>query len=797
MNAIIMYGLAKVKRRRIPNLLLGVCIMVMAALMVNAVIILKELDTIFDRAYEEMDGPQLSCLWNKGTVSPDIVRQYLDQSPENIDYQITENTRTIDYIENGNTKLSNGILLELPETEDQTLQNTPAENGGHILSPVILDSSKAQMPGENEVWITAKTANILGLKSGDTLSLRFADASAKVKVAKIVADPVFGGSSTNVYRMWCGHGRLEDYPAAGNNASSYLEIRFGQYSRQAEKRFIRETEEYFQMPLGNTLYTYEQIKSGYTSVYQMAGGLLCLVSVILAGTVTWLTLFLIKSDMDEDIRNIGICKSLGMTGGQITGAYLISYGMIGAVGAVLGSILGGWMNRQILTKILKDMGIYKVSFAGTGRFCLLVCFLTAAIILTLCLCSVFKVRKLNASNAVRNGTWKTAEPILRARKRPFCEGRNSFELYYAVRGIRNKKLRYLYIAGVSLIFGCLAAVCFGCLNAIENIDKEPETWGFIQTDIYVTSAEDTPVSSIIDELEQDPKIDYSYGVNKIYPKYQAGGFNSWQNMTAEIYELPWNANIEDKSLYGVRPQKENEISIGLALAEKYNLEIGNTMDLFMGGERKTYVITGIFQTLSNHGEIIRMVTDDLDQTKAMDGGYGDYMLVLSDGSDKWDYAEELNEKYNGKFSFIASKSNGENITGILAPAVGTVLAVLLIILLLVTTNLTFLLVRQEQKLIGTLKAVGMTSRQILKIYLWRNCLSAITGNLLGLAVGTFLMPRLLSPYAKQFGLTEFPFAASLSNAASAGILLPACIFLGTYAVVRTIDRISVKELVFE
>ena len=50
MNAIIMYGLAKVKRRRIPNLLLGVCIMVMAALMVNAGIILKELDTIFDRA---------------------------------------------------------------------------------------------------------------------------------------------------------------------------------------------------------------------------------------------------------------------------------------------------------------------------------------------------------------------------------------------------------------------------------------------------------------------------------------------------------------------------------------------------------------------------------------------------------------------------------------------------------------------------------------------------------------------------------------------------------------------------
>jgi len=792
MKAILMCGLAKVKRRKVPNLLLGVCIMFMAALMVNAAIILTELDTIFDRAYEEMNGPQLCCLWSKTAVSPDIVRQYLEDSPEKFDYQITENTRTIDYIEKDGTKLSNGILLELPNTEDQT---------GQMLSPIILDGSKSntslesQMPAKDEVWVTAKTANILRLKVGDTLSLRFADTSVKVKVVKIVTDPVFGGSSTNVYRMWCGPGRLADYPAVMNQAASYLEIRFDQYSRQTERRFIRETEEYFQMPLGNTLYTYEQIKSGYTSVYQMAGGLLCLVSVILAVTVTWLALFLIKNDMDEDIRNIGVYKSLGMTGGQIVGAYLITYGMIGSAGAVLGSILGGWMNRQILTKILKDMGIYQVSFAGIRHYSLLVCLLAAAIILILCFCSVFKIQQLNASHAIKSCAWKASEKIQRVRQCSCYEGQSSFERYYALRGIRNNKLRCLYIAGVSLIFGCLATVCFGCLNAVENIDKEPETWGFIQTDIYVTALEDTPVSSIIDELEQDPRIDYTYGVNKIHPKYQSREGGNWQNMTAEIYQLPWNQNIKDKSLYGARPQKEDEISIGLALAEKYDLEIGNTMDLFTGEDRKIYTITGIFQTLSNHGEIIRMVTDDLDRVKAMDNGFGDYMLVLSDSSDKWDYAEELNDKYNGKFSFIASKSNGENITGILAPAVLTVLAVLLIILVLVTTNLTFLLVRQDHKIIGLLKAVGMTSRQILKIYLWRNCLSAAAGNILGLAVGTFLMPDLLSPYAKQFGLTEFPFASSPAEAAAAGILLPSCIFLGTYVVVRTINRISVKELV--
>ena len=66
-----------------------------------------------------------------------------------------------------------------------------------------------------------------------------------------------------------------------------------------------------------------------------------------------------------------------------------------------------------------------------------------------------------------------------------------------------------------------------------------------------------------------------------------------------------------------------------------------------------------------------------------------------------------------------------------------------------------------------------------------------------IAFGADLTAKEKKEVVKQFGLTEFPFAASLSDAASAGILLPACIFLGTYAVVRTIDRISVKELVFE
>ncbi|MCI8646093.1 MAG: FtsX-like permease family protein [Firmicutes bacterium] len=786
LKVVFMCALSKIKRKRVPNLLLGICIVITTALLVNAFILIRELDTIFDRAYEEMDGPQMCCLWNRETLPPDRIRQYLDGWQENLTYQITEKTKTIDYMEKGGKRLSNGILLELPQTA-----------GRQMLSPKMPDSETPEPPGQNQIWITTKMANILGLKTGDDLVLKLADQAARVRVAKVVSDPVFGSGSTNVYRMWCGFGQLSSFPLSENNAASYLEIQFKEYSPQAERNFISQAEAHFNIPFGDTVYTYDRIKSGYTGPYQMIGAALCLLSVILAGTILALTLFLIRSDMDEDIRTIGIYKSLGMTGRQIAGIYLGCYGMISLAGASAGSILGGQFSKTIIAKVLGDIGLYTFSFGSIWVYQILSGILMLAAVTVLCLCAIFKVRTLNAAHAVRTGSWKIKERRQKESKGAYYGGGASFERYYAVRGMKNRKARYAYIAGAALILGCLSITCLGCLNAVQNIDRDPELWGFIKTDIYVTSQEDTPVSHIIAELEKDPQILYTYGANKITSQYKPAAKETWRSIATEVYQLPWREEVKDRSLWGRHPLRENEIGIGMALAREYGLQVGDSMELVINGKKVQYRITGIFQTLSNYGNVIRMVTKDLDQFVKRSGAYADYMLVLADSARKWESAKELAERYGGKFSFIASKSNGENITGVLAPAVGMMLTVLLIVSLLIAVNLTFLLIRREQKLIGLLKAVGMTSRQIVKIYSWRNGLAALAGNSLGLLLGIWAIPKLLSPYAAALGLSEFPFVNSLAGTAVSFFALPLCILLSTYAVINAIGRVTVKQLVSE
>ena len=172
--------------------------------------------------------------------------------------------------------------------------------------------------------------------------------------------------------------------------------------------------------------------------------------------------------------------------------------------------------------------------------------------LLVCWLSVLKIWKLHASYAIRKGVWQTSK-FRRKEGRNYYSGRLSFTFFYALRGIKNKKLRYGYIAAVSLIFSSLTVLCVGCLNAVSAIDQEPEVWGFIKSDIYVTSVEDIPVSGVIHDLEREPEVDYTYGVNKVYVTYKPSGQDAYKSIMTELYEIPWNEKIKDRSLYGTRP----------------------------------------------------------------------------------------------------------------------------------------------------------------------------------------------------------------------------------------------------
>ncbi len=98
MKAIFLCGFAKLRRKKVQNLLLGICIIIMAVTLLNAFILLGKLGIVFEQAYESMGGPQMCALWSNSTLSPELVQQYMEASPEKPEYLITNKAKILDYI---------------------------------------------------------------------------------------------------------------------------------------------------------------------------------------------------------------------------------------------------------------------------------------------------------------------------------------------------------------------------------------------------------------------------------------------------------------------------------------------------------------------------------------------------------------------------------------------------------------------------------------------------------------------------------------------------------------------------
>lgn len=85
-----------------------------------------------------------------------------------------------------------------------------------------------------------------------------------------------------------------------------------------------------------------------------------------------------------------------------------------------------------------------VSLKGILGYQFFVWLAVSATIVFICFCAVSKIQRLNASYAIRRGNWKTKEISRKKQKNTYYNGKGSFELYYAIKGIWNKKLRDIY-----------------------------------------------------------------------------------------------------------------------------------------------------------------------------------------------------------------------------------------------------------------------------------------------------------------------------------------------------------------
>lgn len=142
------------------------------------------------------------------------------------------------------------------------------------------------------------------------------------------------------------------------------------------------------------------IKTAYIMDMVIAAVLL-LVSVCLILISVVMLRFIIIFTVNQDYKEIGIMKSIGVPNTTIRKLYVVKYLVIAFVGALLGFIAGVPFGKMLLAQVMENIVIRE---GDSGMlFQLAVSVLTAVVITGLAYRSTGKIKKMSPMDAIRSG----------------------------------------------------------------------------------------------------------------------------------------------------------------------------------------------------------------------------------------------------------------------------------------------------------------------------------------------------------------------------------------------------------
>ncbi len=181
--------------------------------------------------------------------------------------------------------------------------------------------------GPPEVSVFQRLKEPLGLKLGDILTFRIFGDEVKVKIGSF-RDYAWRSGSVN-FGFVLSPNAFADFPL------SYLGLLKAVPGQEAEvqQRLVAEFPDLLFLPVSEALETFATILANVTTAVEVIGGLAVVSGVlVLAGAMA--------AGRKQRESDAVVMKVLGATRGDVLRAYLVEYGLLGLLAAVLAALLG-------------------------------------------------------------------------------------------------------------------------------------------------------------------------------------------------------------------------------------------------------------------------------------------------------------------------------------------------------------------------------------------------------------------------------------------------------------------------
>ncbi|MEK8213677.1 ABC transporter permease [Paenibacillus sp. FSL L8-0463] len=607
---------------------------------------------------------------------------------------------------------------------------------------------------KGEIALPMSIQNATGLKLGDKVAIELKGITKTFTVTVFFKDAFMGSDLLSLKRMMIAAEDFADIQKVLPGESLSRQWSFtavpGTNSAMLSADFSKED-----LPI-NFEIEKALVKTSFLTD-QIISAMLFVISVFLI-FIAFLTLrFTIISTLQDDYKEIGVMKAIGFKSSGIRGLYLAKYSGLAVAGCTAGFCISlpltELMSRKISQYIIVPGGI-----AG-----MLVSIASAVVIVavTLLFCSMCmrKINKASPIDAIRQG--HTGERFKASRKIYLHKSKAlPTAMFLALSDVLNRLKSYTALILTFILSTAIIIIPINLTNTIVT----PKFIGYFGTTVadFYTKSEiiEKPVTEVQSELAQltadfrDKGIPVSLSADyTINTKYISDDGLSNRRISGTKTE----PSTDSPYLKGVAPKLKNEIAITSIMSKNFQKGLGENIEMEIDGIRNTFLITGIFQTITNEGYMVRLA-DDFTPLQVAAYQYAGNIKLPED--QKAAVIHEVKQQFSGLEIMSASDLLSVTTGGFMGQLknINTLLTVVMcLITFFITSLFVRLLITKEVQGIALMKSLGFTNGEIRVWQVLRILILMLGSVILGVLLANHLGEVLIGLIFSMFGLTEINF----------------------------------------
>lgn len=662
---------------------------------------------------------------------------------------------------------------------------------------VFDETGEALVLNQGELAIPRLQAEANDLQIGDILTISCEGKSRQFTIKTIIKDAVFGTQSISVKRLFISK---EDYDWLYGEAKAVHTLLYGVNCSDIEAFTKEFNKNNFQVmaSVERTL-----VKMCYV-LDMLIAGILIVVGICLILISFLILRFSIVFTLQEDYKEIGIMKAIGIRDIRMKEIYLLKYCVIAAFGAMLGLLASFPFEKLLLSQTMKNLVVADVkSKAQINILCALAIIL---IVILFCYGSTGKVKKFTAIEAIRNGgngERYTDKKLLRLHKR---KGMPSF-IYMACNDVISNRKRYQVMAMIFCIGTLLILLPLKAIHTLQdkNIIR---TFGmqtasvFIDTDgmeKYIMEDNNSLLKADLDEIrktlrEHGMEADVWVELEYMIPVYG--------NDPEEVYSYYTTQQFGKEEddydvIEGKIPVLSNEIMVTEVTARELGVGIGDTVYYQYPDREEEFIVTGIYQSMMNMGKGLRL-------SREAEIEYQYVAIVFSIQADivselDEDKLKEQVQEIFPNYKIVTCNEYANNMIGGVRESLDALQLLIVSVVIFINIMLTMLtmktLITRERGEIAMLKSIGFSDKTLKGWQSMRILVVLVVAILSGTLLSGPLSEITITPIFSIMGATSIklitrPFEAYVVYP----LILLAVTGIAAYLCAGMVEKVELKEI---